>query len=63
MEGGVVMPRQKIYDGERIQIQVRLPEELGDRLDAEAERRMVSKTYLVERAIEMALPKWEKERL
>jgi predicted DNA-binding protein len=57
------MPRQKVYDGERVQIQVRLPAELSDRLEAESERRHVSKTYLVERAIELAMPKWEKEKL
>jgi hypothetical protein len=57
------MPRQKVYDNKRVQVQVRMPAKLRDRLNVESQRRFVSKTALVERALEMALLKWEKEKL
>lgn len=46
---------------DRGQIQVRLPQDLIDRLDVEAERRRVSKTFLVEQMISASLPKWEEQ--
>jgi hypothetical protein len=46
---------------DRGQIQVRLPQDLIDRLDVEAERRSVSKTFLVEKMIAASLPKWEEQ--
>ena len=45
----------------RGQIQVRLPQDLIDRLDVEAERRRVSKTFLVEQMIATSLPRWEEQ--
>jgi predicted DNA-binding protein len=56
------MPRPKTYDTERVQIQVRLPAPLLARLDKEANRRVVSKTLLVERALEISLDEWEDEK-
>ena len=47
----------------RGQIQVRLPQELIDRLDVEAERRRVSKTFLVEQMINTSLPRWEEQSI
>jgi predicted transcriptional regulator len=47
----------------RPQVQVRLPQPMMDRLDAEAERRRVSKTYLVEQMVGEQLPKWEKQKI
>jgi len=43
----------------RGQIQVRMAQDLVDRLGVEADRRMVSKAWLVEQIIANALPKWE----
>lgn len=48
-------------NGTRGQIQVRLPQDLIDRLDVEADRRRVSKTFLVEQMIATSLPKWEEQ--
>lgn len=45
----------------RGQIQVRLPQDLIDRLDVESERRRVSKTFLVEQMIATSLPRWEEQ--
>jgi predicted HicB family RNase H-like nuclease len=47
----------------RGQIQVRLPQDLIDRLDVEAERRRVSKTFLVEQMIATSLPRWEEQEI
>jgi predicted transcriptional regulator len=57
------MPRSKVYPDKRIQTQIRLPPALYKRLDKEARRRGVSRTYLIERAIDASLPGWEKEKL
>jgi predicted HicB family RNase H-like nuclease len=56
------VPRDKVYD-ERVQLQVRFTPEDRERLEKEAERRGVSKNYLVERATCEALDRWEKEKL
>ena len=48
---------------DRSQIQVRLPQDLIDRLDVEAVRRRVSKTYVVEQMIASALPRWEENEI
>ena len=50
-------------NGTRGQIQVRLPQDLIDRLDVEAERRRVSKTFLVEQALAVMLPKLEEQSI
>lgn len=55
------MPRPKSYPKDRIQMQVRLPLPLNQRLEKEAARRVVSKTFLVERALVLALEEWENE--
>jgi hypothetical protein len=52
-----------IKTNDRGQIQVRLPQDLIDRLDVEAERRRVSKTFLVEQMITASLPKWEEQEI
>lgn len=57
------MPRPKVYNKERIQMQVRLPAMVSKRLEKEAARRVVSKNFLVERAIAEALERWESEAL
>jgi predicted transcriptional regulator len=55
------MPRPKTVVNPRTQAQFRLSDELLARLDREADRRVVSKTLLVERALETALDAWEKD--
>lgn len=52
-------PAPKANGADRGQIQVRLPQDLISRLDHEADRRRVSKTFLVEQMIATALPNWE----
>jgi predicted HicB family RNase H-like nuclease len=47
----------------RGQIQTRLPHDLIERLEIEAVRRRVSKTFLVEQMIADALPAWEDQPL
>jgi predicted HicB family RNase H-like nuclease len=56
------MPKAREYVDERVQLQFRLSTDLRDRLRAQAERRAVSVNYLIERAIEESVTKWEKER-
>lgn len=56
------MARPRTYDPDRVQIQVRLPASLLSRLEREANRRVVSKTLLVERALEISLDEWEDEK-
>lgn len=56
------MARPKSYPADRIQMQVRLAPKLYDRLEKEAARRVVSKTFLVERALTQALEEWEDEQ-
>jgi hypothetical protein len=60
---GDVMPagRPLKYNDARVQMQVRLPPKLRNRLQKEAARRAVSKTLLVERAIQESLDRWEQE--
>jgi len=50
--------RPRTYE-ERRQIQIRLPEDVRERLDDEANRRRVSKNYLIEQMIVDQLPAWE----
>jgi predicted HicB family RNase H-like nuclease len=56
------MPRTKDYVDERVQLQFRLTESLRDRLRKEADRRAVSINFLIERALEESVVKWEKEK-
>jgi predicted HicB family RNase H-like nuclease len=56
------MPRAKDYIDERVQLQFRLTTDLRDRLRTQADRRAVSVNYLIERAIEDAVVKWEREK-
>ena len=53
----------KKKDDGRVQIQVRVQPDLRQRLQDQADRRLVSKTRLVERAIEEALERWEDDDL
>lgn len=55
--------RPRMYDDDRVQIQIRIDPKLLQRLKKEALRRCVSKNLLVERAIEEALNTWEGESL
>jgi hypothetical protein len=55
--------RPRSYDEERRQIQIRLPEDLRERLDDEASRRRVSKNYLIEQMISDMLPTYEGQAL
>jgi predicted HicB family RNase H-like nuclease len=50
-------------NGVRGQIQVRLPQDLIDQLDVEADRRRVSKTFLVEQMLSSALPRWQEQEI
>jgi Ribbon-helix-helix protein, copG family len=52
-----------VTKAERGQIQIRLPQDLIDRLDVEAERRRVSKTFLVEQMISSGLARWEDQEI
>jgi predicted HicB family RNase H-like nuclease len=61
MRGGK-MPREKIYEEERVQLQFRLTADLRDRLRRQADRRAVSINYLIERALEEGVVRWEKEK-
>jgi len=54
-------PRRNM-DG-RVQLQFRLSDELRNRLRSQAERRAVSVSFLIERAIEDGVTRWEKEKL
>lgn len=57
------VPHQRPYtDDERVQLQFRLPGSLRDRLRKEALRRNVSANFLIERALDESLTKWEKEK-
>lgn len=57
------MPRPLRYDDPRPQVQFRLPADLMDRLDAEADRRRISKTLLLEKLVTEALPRMEKQKI
>lgn len=46
-----------------VQLQFRLPAELRERLSAEANRRAVSVSLLLERAIEDNLDRWERQKI
>jgi hypothetical protein len=58
-----VVPPTPVRVKRRGQIQVRLPQPLIDRIDSEAERRRVSKTFLVEQILDTAIGKWEEQEL
>lgn len=47
----------------RGQVQIRLPQPLIDRLDDEAERRCVSKTFLVEQMLASSIERWEDQEI
>jgi predicted HicB family RNase H-like nuclease len=59
----VTPPPPVASNGNRGQIQVRLPQDLIDRLDVEADRRRVSKTFLVEQALAVMVPKFEEQSI
>ena len=56
-------PPTPVRVNHRGQIQVRLPQGLIDRLDTEADRRRVSKTFLVEQILDAAIGKWEEQEI
>jgi predicted HicB family RNase H-like nuclease len=56
------MPRAKEYVEERVQLQFRLSTDLRDRLRREADRRAVSINFLIERALDESVTRWEKEK-
>ena len=49
--------------GHRVQLNTRTQEATRDRLKVEADRRGVSVSYMVERALQESLVRWEKEKL
>jgi predicted HicB family RNase H-like nuclease len=60
-----VAPKKTITtngDG-RVQLQFRLTTDVRDRLRAEADRRAVSINFLIERALDEGLARWEKEKI
>ena len=57
------MPRPKVYEDTRVQLQFRLPSKLRDRLKKQADRRLVSTNFLIEKSLEENLAKWEKEKV
>jgi predicted HicB family RNase H-like nuclease len=48
---------------DQVQIQIRLPRTLRERLHQEARRRAISVNFLAERAIANAIDQWEKEKV
>ena len=48
---------------DRVQMQFRILPKNKDRLRKEATRRQVSTNYLIEKALDESLIKWEKEKL
>jgi hypothetical protein len=56
------MSKPRVYD-DRHQMQIRLTNDMWDRLRMEAERRAVSKNLLVERMVMTMLPKLEQQKL
>ena len=54
-------PRQ--YTEDRTQVQIRLTDSIRSRLEKEAVRRRVSKTFLIEQMVIEQLPKWEKQKI
>lgn len=57
------MPRHLQYPEPRSQVQFRMPVDVVERLDAEARRRGISKTMLMERIVLDALPRMEKQKI
>lgn len=55
--------RQDTPARDQVQVALRVPIELRERMVKEAARRAVSINYLGERALSDALTKWEKEKL
>jgi predicted transcriptional regulator len=49
------VPRPRVYDQPRVATAVRLPKQLHERIQREADERQVSVNYIVERAIERYL--------
>ena len=66
-KGYVKRPGTKGYrsrtDDEQRTLHIRLPDDLRNRLFIEAERRVVSVNFLVEKALESTLKTWEKQKL
>jgi len=56
-------PPTPVRVNRRGQIQVRLPQPLIDRLDTEADRRRVSKTFLVEQILDANIARWEEQEI
>ena len=59
----VATPPTPVRVNRRGQIQVRLPQPLIDRLDTEADRRRVSKTFLVEQILDANIARWEEQEI
>lgn len=59
------MPQPLRYDTDRPrpQVQFRLPADLMERINAEALRRRISKTLLMEAVVEEGLPRLEKQKI
>jgi predicted HicB family RNase H-like nuclease len=53
----------KVNGDGRVQLQFRLTTDVRDRLRAEADRRAVSINFLIERALDEGLARWEKEKI
>jgi len=49
--------------GARVQLNTRTQKKTRDRLKKEADRRGVSVSYMVERALQEGLERWEEEKL
>jgi predicted HicB family RNase H-like nuclease len=55
--------KQPAEEDQRVQVQFRLSSGAKRRLRREADRRQVSTNFLIEKALDEALAKWEKEKL
>ena len=55
--------RPPMKGGPRVQLNTRTQKKTRDRLKKQADRRGVSVSYMVERALQESLVRWEKEEL
>lgn len=57
------VPPKTLINDERVQMQFRIMPKSRDRIRKEAARRQVSTNFLLEKAIDESLARWEKEKL
>lgn len=55
--------RPRVYTANRVQLNTRTSKRTRDRLKKQADRRGLSVSYMVDRALQESLDRWEKEEL